>query len=53
MKLGNSGMSNNAITNETERPRGADNPHRGLACRQVRMGVVDFNYPFMLTVSCS
>lgn len=41
MKLGNSGMSNNAIMNETERPRGADIPRRGLACRQVRLSVLD------------
>lgn len=43
VKLGNSGVSKNAIMNETERPRGADIPRRGLACRQVRLWVEDIS----------
>lgn len=34
-------MSNNAIMNETERPRGVDIPSRGLAFGQVCFGAVD------------
>lgn len=36
-------MSNNAIVNETERPRGAGIPSRGLVFSQVCFGAVDIS----------
>lgn len=41
LKLGNSGMSENIMMNQTKRPRAMDLPPRGLEFSEVNLGITD------------